>query len=571
LVGSEWYGFTPMKLRLVGQFSLVDAQGVDRTPRAAKSRAVLAMLAQAADHRRSRRWLEAKLWSDRGPEQASGSLRQALVEIRRALGDQGHRVGSDREAIWLRGIDLDLKADRQAHLAGREFLEGIDIGDPEFEHWLAVERSLRGAVSSGAVLLPDRLAPDRLVPDRLVPDRLVPDRLMPDRLVPARPAAPHALTMRIAMAPAQAQADQFIGHSLANAVAGLIGEFAEVDIYAPTSAPTRIAVPDRGFCLSVDTLPGSGCIHVMVALSDGMSGRVQWSRRVLLKGSATDILAGRDFPQIVFEAADAAYGAIAAFPLRRPDQVRADGLTASAVRAMFSFDSNRLREADLALAQAIDIQPSGRSYAWRAYLRQIMAVERTETNWDQMAAEADEYSCKAMELAGQNALVCALASQIRVMIDGDAEIGLLLAQEAVAASPFNAFGHAALSGAHLRAGRYELALEAARLGAEIAGRSSFAPWWQALAGLAAMALGRYDEATAHYQAAHARSPGFRAPMRHLYVLYQAFGNTDKALRMLALLRRIEPDFSLIRVRDDLTYPAATLRRSDLISKAARYI
>ena len=84
-----------MKLRLVGQFRLVDRLGVDRAPRGAKARAVLAMLVQVPEHRRSRRWLEARLWSDRGAEQASGSLRQVLVELRHAMGAESHRVCAD--------------------------------------------------------------------------------------------------------------------------------------------------------------------------------------------------------------------------------------------------------------------------------------------------------------------------------------------------------------------------------------------------------------------------------------------------------------------------------------------
>ena len=101
----------------------------------------------------------------------------------------------------------------------------------------------------------------------------------------------------------------------------------------------------------------------------------------------------------------------------------------------------------------------------------------------------------------------------------------------------------------------------------IAERSAFQPWWQALAGLAAMALGRYEEAAHHYQAAYARAPAFRAPMRHLYALHRAAGRHDQAERILNTLRRLEPDFSLSRVRDDPAYPAATLRRSELIGRA----
>lgn len=124
-------------------FEVRDDAGQDRTPRGMKSRALLAMLCQTPGHRRPRRWLETRLWSDRGQEQASGSLRQALTELRKALGPLAERLTSDRDGVTLAGFSTDLSdlvAARQGLGQGREFLEGIDILDPAFNAWLAEER-----------------------------------------------------------------------------------------------------------------------------------------------------------------------------------------------------------------------------------------------------------------------------------------------------------------------------------------------------------------------------------------------------------------------------------------------
>lgn len=132
-----------MFIRMIGVFEVRDETGLDRTPRGAKARALLAMLACTEGHRRPRRWLEARLWSDRGQEQASGSLRQALTELRKALGPLADRLTSDRDCVALAGFVSDLAdttAVRQALARGREFLEGIDILDPGFNLWLAEER-----------------------------------------------------------------------------------------------------------------------------------------------------------------------------------------------------------------------------------------------------------------------------------------------------------------------------------------------------------------------------------------------------------------------------------------------
>ena len=115
-----------MFIRLVGVFEVRDDEGRDCTPRGAKARAILAMLCQTPDRRRARRWLEARLWSDRAAEQASGSLRQSLMEIRKALGPEAALLVADRDSVRLSGVRTDLETDREtaagALQSGREFL-----------------------------------------------------------------------------------------------------------------------------------------------------------------------------------------------------------------------------------------------------------------------------------------------------------------------------------------------------------------------------------------------------------------------------------------------------------------
>ncbi len=84
-------------------------------------------------------------------------------------------------------------------------------------------------------------------------------------------------------------------------------------------------------------------------------------------------------------------------------------------------------------------------------------------------------------------------------------------------------------------------------------------------GLAATQMGDYETAISCFEAARARAPHFRAPLRHLIFLYLKRGQPENALRAMTNLQRIEPDFSLQLIRDDPTYPAGTLRRADLLS------
>ena len=129
-------------LELVGPLCLRDATGTELTPKSRKAQGLLALIGAAPGLRRSRTWLQDKLWSDRGPEQGAASLRQCLTGIRVALGahvdclkTEGGWVAFDPGRVRVRTEP----SERERGCDG-EFLEGLDIRDPEFEHWLRDQR-----------------------------------------------------------------------------------------------------------------------------------------------------------------------------------------------------------------------------------------------------------------------------------------------------------------------------------------------------------------------------------------------------------------------------------------------
>jgi TolB-like protein/Flp pilus assembly protein TadD len=152
-----------IQLRLAGPLRLIRCDGTDITPRSVKAQALLALLGAAPGARRSRAWLQDKLWSDRGPEQAAASLRQVLAELRRSFGDCRDCLVTD--AGWV-GLDLrrvKVQIDPEPAdfgLAGEppEFAEGLDVHDPEFEDWIRDQR----------LAYAGRMAP-RATPERELP------------------------------------------------------------------------------------------------------------------------------------------------------------------------------------------------------------------------------------------------------------------------------------------------------------------------------------------------------------------------------------------------------------------
>ncbi|MCU0826385.1 MAG: tetratricopeptide repeat protein [Tabrizicola sp.] len=531
-----------MFIRLVGVFEVRDDSGRDCTPRGAKARAILAMLCQTPDRRRARRWLEARLWSDRGAEQASGSLRQALMEIRKALGAEADCLEADRDTVRLSGVATDLERDQaaavQALQSGREFLEGIDIIDQAFEDWLREERQrVEGALG---ILRPET------------------------GRQPIASVARLPFVIRLGTLPEGV--GSFAGKAMADAIARLLSEFAHIDIYGSGGAEVPADLPREGLDLHVEAAEIQDRVHVLVSLSSAGNGQVIWNQRATVPGGEADQIWAGDLPALVFQAADAA---LSHFPRLRECQDgpgRANALIATAVNEMFSYNADRLREADRILAEAGEIASSARIFAWRCLVRQIMYVERTEPDPARLVAEIDEYARKALERSKANPLVLSLVGMARVMVDENPDAGAILARDALALSPYNAHSHAAQAGALMRFGDNLGALAAARRGVEIAARTAHVHWWEATSGLAALRSGSHVAAIAHFESAHYRAPGFRAAMRNLLFLYLAAGERAKASRVYRALLRLEPDFTLDRIMHEPHYPAVTLRKSGLLEQ-----
>src|SRR5215470_5827760 len=91
-------GFS-LRLRILGGFELRGADGQDLTPPGKKLRALIACLALSPGEAWSRERLTALLWGDRDEEQARGSLRQALAELRRHIGPD--TLHATRESVAL--------------------------------------------------------------------------------------------------------------------------------------------------------------------------------------------------------------------------------------------------------------------------------------------------------------------------------------------------------------------------------------------------------------------------------------------------------------------------------------
>src|SRR5262245_39642778 len=139
-------------LRLLGGLDLQLGQGRVAIPAGRKVRALLACLALSPGKAWPRERLMALLWSDRSEEQARASLRQALAEMRRVLGEpspvrtEHDAVSLDPNLLTVDAVQFERlaqagKLDEAAALYRGPLLDGHGVRDSAFEDWILVERT----------------------------------------------------------------------------------------------------------------------------------------------------------------------------------------------------------------------------------------------------------------------------------------------------------------------------------------------------------------------------------------------------------------------------------------------
>ena len=120
-----------------GSFALFDGDDRLVTIRGRKARAILAYLVTYHEHVTRERLLQL-LWPDRGIAQARGSLRQSLVEIRRAAPGV---ILSDHEHVWIDTTRLGPIEIADNCAPTEQLFDDLDGITPEFDDWLRCERA----------------------------------------------------------------------------------------------------------------------------------------------------------------------------------------------------------------------------------------------------------------------------------------------------------------------------------------------------------------------------------------------------------------------------------------------
>ena len=503
-------------IRLFGPFAISDSNGVNMTPRSAKACAIIAMLVRSKGGRRSRVWLQDKLWSSSAPGQASGSLRQAILELRKALRAHADVLHVDRTAL-----QLDLGAvEIEAAASGDELLEGLDCRDAEFETWLRDERQhhISPTVPQGSC---NTLRTQRRFRIALV----VPQTL-------------------------QGRDGAFIG-IVADTLARALTERALVEVLLPEAAEGEAEIQ-----LELRYHPEPRILRAVAVATE--SRRHIWSDTLRLAGLFEQPGHALDIGRMVGACVDAVILAmLQGLPAVSSDQAALHRI----VRQIFTFDSAAMLAADRDLASFGSELPT--TLGWHLLLRMILRVECAAQADQEFLEQTRDLLERALLVGANDTMVLCAAAHACIKIFDRPDEAVLLARRALDRSWANPFALDVLSDALLLQGRteesYGLALQAQAIGQS----TSISHFFDMGLCLASVATGRLDDALRLARQAASLAPNFRPPLRYAGILMAAANRHHEANAMFDRLRRIEPGFAISFVAEDEFYPVATIRRAGL--------
>lgn len=526
-----------LRITLRGQFRIETPEGVELTPVGAKAQGLLALLATDRHLRRGRVWLIDKLWSDRAQPQGQASLRQALVEIRKALGPWAAAFITDRRAVALDPEMVTVDAGPTAEPGGGTFLEGIDIRDQEFEDWL---RQMRASVEDQAAQAGQG---GRLLGLPLMPPSPRPQLVLEAHSHPGDPA--------------RDTEDWFI-----DVLFRTLGEQFTYDIHfqMPDQAPPGGLVMMKVQSFSQGPLAGS----MRVVVVQMPAGRTLWTETLRPGGGEAGTVA---LYALSHRALRAVSDGLSHEREPQPGDADANHLAALALQNMFSMRGEALEKADRQLVAALALEERGVFHAWRAQLAAIRHIEQTGRDRGELDALSRAACARALELESQNSSVLSGVANARLVLEGDGIAAGNLAQAGVDANPANPLAWWALANARLYSGQAEDAWEAAVMSQRLAAKSNFRFWTDFQVSLVAAVTGRTREAIDFGELSGALTPNFRPPMRYLTALYAAQGDRENATRAARQLAQREPGFTLDKLMNDPAYPVSMMRQAGLLDRA----
>jgi DNA-binding SARP family transcriptional activator len=550
------------RIYLLGPLTVLDIIGRDCTPQGQKTKALVALLALGPRGSRSRAWLRDKLWSDRGEQQASGSLRQALAEVRKALSPLGanivvsdnYTIALDLSRIW---VDVHNLAGpwpfgRDAHRQTGtipDFLEGLDVRDPEFEEWLSTERRHWDAKIAA---IPDAFG-DASVSSTARPtaaDETQANTGVPQLLHPR---------LGIGLLPTIYQGTSELLASLADlmleAIAANLQELLPLDIYDyRDSAPAHFGIAvGRGpdLLLRLRVQQSGDDVRVTLLAYRTASQKLIWSHSVHADQSDLLRLDRLTVSGFISHNVDRLAHAVFAGGHDRVGPEQSTAKTGyAALNLIFRVDSTSLSVAEDLLVDACRRDPHSLFLGLLAYISSFRVGEHLGEFDDAQRLATLAHATEALKIDPFNSVTLACIGHVYGYVMRDFETAGEIIRQAIEINPHQAFAwdHYALFSIYT--GDYQSALQASRNAVRLGSFSPLRYSFETTLCMAATMLGDYQAAIYYGNRALARQPRFSAAMRYLVACYGHTGQSDDARALLERLYSVDPEFGRERVRQN---------------------
>lgn len=558
-----------MRLFLFGPFTVLASDGRDLTPTSRKSCAILAMLAVAPRGSRSRLWLRDKLWSDRGEEQASASLRQALLDIRKALGPQASAVltaDSNTISLDLGAVEVDallmLDPERGGAVPAEteHFLEGIDVRDAEFEEWLTLERQswiARIEQAGYAHDLSPKATPEPTPARRVAAAAAASSGGPAGARLPGQTGTEQRGGWRVALMPPVVMggdlAAQLLQSQVQRALVSTLiesGDLRVIDL-SPMPFGGLMAGP-------VSQIPEEVHLSVQVRVfADAAMFRVAI---VLLNPADNSLIWADEVTQIRRESPEAQFALplvvraseeAMLFFLRHggTEKAEADGRIAAAIASMFRLTRSDLERSETILRRHLAMSPTGAGYAWLAFLLTFRVGQRFSAQDAPVIEEAQHLARKAMDLDPGNALVSALVGHIHSYLFGEFDYAAGLFERSLRVNPAQTLAWDLYAMLHAYAGQPVKALAMAQWARHLGAFSPHRYYFETTRAITGNFSGQHMTAIDAGTAALAERPDFNSLLRVLVSSNAHLDRPDEARRFLDRLLQVEPNFSITSLRE----------------------
>ena len=516
-----------LEISIYGPFSIADENGENRAPLSARARAIVALLVMSPLHKRSRKWIQDKLWSTRQHQQGSGSLRQALSELRKALGPDKNVLISDRNSL---ALDPDLFViDDALRGTDSELFEDIDVQDPQYAEWVRDQR------------LASKL---------------------PSHVLAEEVAHSNAPRLAVSLAGEWSDATVAMAHSLTGSLAIELRENGHIDVLFKDvgAAPTDDC--DLGIELVLNSYPTH--FYISSFLKAGLEKRVVWHRKSARVAQGDERGTTEALLSLALTIADRVRSEL--FQSQRRDTGSANSLAFLAQQQIFEFKKTSLIQADNLLSQAHDLHPRGSYLAWRAFVRATARFEFREDSFLDPFSDAELLS-QARADEPESSVPYAFSAQHIYSTSGDMELSKYLIKRAVESNPGNVLAWGMYANAAMLSGEYDHAKGIAHYALKIAPNRFEAGFLNLLVCIAETACENYDKARHYGAIAGFLSPDLVPVKRYNLALSIVSQDASRLANHVEDLRRFEPDFKLENVLSD-TYPMPTLRRIPIADKIA---